>query len=203
MSAADSTDPGLQNLSPVELDAARGQLPEWARATPPRRAHMARVAALLEQWASELQLGQSEVLRWAAIGWLHDALRDADPRELRAVVRPEERELPGSILHGPAAAALLEGQVDQRCLRAIRYHTIGHPSLDRMGRALYLADFLEPGREFLPDWRVELRARMPGELDTVLMEVLATRIRHLLDSRKPISPETAAFWSQLATERLR
>jgi HD superfamily phosphohydrolase YqeK len=203
MSVADSTEPALDDLSQVELDAARGQLPDWARATPPRRAHMARVAALMEQWAAELELGPTENIRWASIGWLHDALRDADPRELRSVVHPEERDLPGAILHGPAAAALLEGEVDPRCLRAIRFHTIGHPSLDRMGRALYLADFLEPGRDFLPDWRVELRARMPGELDAVLMEVLATRIRHLLESRKPIRPETAAFWSQLATERLK
>jgi len=164
---------------------------------------MARVATLLESWAAELGLDETEMLRWAAVGWLHDALRDADPAELRRLVRAEERDLPGPILHGPAAAARLSGHVGHSTLQAIRYHTIGHPALDTMGRAVYLADFLDPGREFLLDWRAELRDRMPKELDGVLEEVVATRIRHLLDRRKPLRPETAAFWSALVTARSR
>jgi HD superfamily phosphohydrolase YqeK len=201
MSAADSTDPSRVELTEVEWEAARGQLPDWARATPLRREHMARVAALLESWAAELGVGETETLRWAAVGWLHDALRDADPSDLRRLVRAEERDLPGPILHGPAAASRLAGHVGHSTLQAIRYHTIGHPTLDTMGRALYLADFLEPDRDFLTEWRAELRSRMPGDLDRVLEEVVATRIRHLLERRKPIRPETAGFWSDLVNAR--
>jgi HD superfamily phosphohydrolase YqeK len=203
MSAADSTDASRVELTAVEWEAARGQLPDWAHATPTRRAHMVRVVALLESWAAQLGLGETETLRWAAVGWLHDALRDADPAELRRLVRAEERDLPGPILHGPAAAARLSGHVGHSTLQAIRYHTIGHPALDTMGRAVYLADFLEPGRDFLVDWRAELRDRMPGDLDGVLEEVVATRVRHLLELHKPIRPETAAFWSALVTRRSR
>jgi HD superfamily phosphohydrolase YqeK len=195
MSAVDSTDAELAGLTPTELAAARGELPDWSRASPKRREHMARVASLLEGWAHELGLGEEEALRWAAAGWLHDALRDADPGELAPLVRGAERDLPPKVLHGPAAATKLKGSVDSRMLQAIHYHTIGHPELDLLGRALYLADFLEPGRTFSPDWRAALRARVPAEMDDVLVEVVSARIRHLLDQRKAIRPETAAFWS--------
>jgi HD superfamily phosphohydrolase YqeK len=175
--------------------AARGELPDWAEISPGRRAHLARVAALLDTWARALNLPPAERERWVAAGWLHDCLRDADPQKLRTELPPPFREFPAPLLHGPAAAEWLQGDGDPELRDAIRYHTIGHPSFARLGCALYLADFLEPGRNFLADWRAALRARMPAEMNEVLLEVLATRIRHLLEVRKPIRPETAAFWS--------
>jgi HD superfamily phosphohydrolase YqeK len=197
MSAVDSTEP-FTDLRPAELEAARGNLPDWTRATPERRAHMGRVAALLEEWAHGLELSESEALRWAAAGWLHDTLRDADPADLIHQVDEEFRDLPGALLHGPAAARRLGSAVDPRVADAVRYHTIGHPRLDDLGRALYLADFLEPGRGALAAWRTELRSRMPAARDEVLVEVVAARIRHQLEKRQPIRPETAAFWSLIA-----
>lgn len=194
-----STDGGLTGLTPVELEAARGNLPAWARATPERREHMGRVAALLEEWAYAIELDETEVLRWAAAGWLHDVLRDADPAELIPDVAHSERDLPWKVLHGPAAAARLRGLVHPSVEAAIHYHTMGHPTLDRLGRAVYLADFLEPGRRFADDWRAVLRRRWPSESDEVLAEVIAARIRNLLETRKPIRPETAAFWSTTVT----
>ncbi|HUH14052.1 MAG TPA: hypothetical protein VMK65_13135, partial [Longimicrobiales bacterium] len=64
----------------------------------------------------------------------------------------------------------------------------------------YLADFLEPGRDFSVEWRASLRQRMPEELDAVLAEVLAARLGHLLEERRAIRPETLSFWNGLASE---
>jgi HD superfamily phosphohydrolase YqeK len=199
MSAADLSESDIEDLTPIELAAARGELPGWARAGTRRREHMGRVSALLEQWAHELRLGEAEVLRWAAVGWLHDVLRDEDHGVLIHEVGPKERDLPGPMLHGPAAANRLAGKADPRVLHAIRYHTIGHPSLDLLGRALYLADYLEPGRDFLPEWTEQLRRRMPHDLDEVLVEVLGQRIRRIIEVRKPLRGETSAFWSSLVS----
>jgi 2-amino-4-hydroxy-6-hydroxymethyldihydropteridine diphosphokinase len=199
MSGVDSTDVAAR-ATPVEKAAASGELPEWAVAGPGRRAHMERVADLLEQWADALGLDGDEVTRWRAVGFLHDALRDADPVSLVAEVNPADLDLPPRVLHGPAAARRLQGDVSPRLLMAIRYHTIGHPDLDDLGRALYLADFLEPGRSLLEDWRADLRSRMPHDRDAVLLEVLASRIRHLLDRRAPLRRETADFWTRVALE---
>ncbi|MBA4158626.1 MAG: HD domain-containing protein, partial [Gemmatimonadetes bacterium] len=159
--------------------AASGEIPEWAEASPRRRAHMARVAELMGEWADQLGCDEAERVRWLAVGRLHDALRDADPEALRSYVGPRFEALPGPLLHGPAAAARLAGLMDEDAVNAIRYHTIGHPDLALLGKALYLADFLEPDRDFSRQQRADLRGRMPQELEPVLADVVEARIRHL------------------------
>ena len=187
-------------LSPLVREAAEGRLPAWTVAKPKRREHMARVAALMRAWASALGLPADEVARWSAAGYLHDALRDAPADELRPHVPPEFRELPEKLLHGPAAAARLAGQADQEMLDAIRCHTLGCPRFGTLGRALYLADFLEPGRTFSPEWTESLRRRMPGEMGAVLREVVDARIGHVEENGGILHPETKAVHAQVEAE---
>jgi HD superfamily phosphohydrolase YqeK len=189
------------SLGPIVEAAANGNLPAWAEVRNKRRAHIARVAELLDSWATAISLPKLERDRWVAAGWLHDALRDASPAVLRKEVPAELQTLPDPILHGPAVAERLASDADDELRQAIRYHTVGHPSFGRLGRALFLADFLEPGRDFEREWRESLARRVPDEMDEVLREVLAARISHLLEDRKPIRPETAAFWSSLVERR--
>ena len=187
-------------LSPLVRDAAEGRLPAWVQAKPSRREHMARVAALMREWATALGLSADEVARWTAVGYLHDALRDGDPDELRPLVPAEFRELPGKLLHGPAAAERLDGDADDELLDAVRCHTLGCPRFRALGRALYLADFLEPGRTFAPEWTEQLRRRMPREMDAVLREVVEARIGHVMRSGGTVHPETKAFHAQVEGE---
>lgn len=183
--------------------AAEGVLPEWACVGPERLAHIERVADLMESWARDLRLDEGERARWRAAAYLHDALREVDPDELRAELPERYESLPGPVLHGPAAAERLrrEGVHDESLLRSVAYHTVGHPDLDRMGRGLYAADFLEPGRPFLNVWRAELRARMPDEVDEVTREILGARIRHLVDCGVRLLEPTVAFWNGVLDER--
>ena len=162
-------------------------LPGWAQVTPARRAHVERVVALLDEWAGAMRVLPAERGRWLRAGWLHDALRDAP--------------LKSPLAHGPAAAerAAQEGERDQGVLDAIRYHTIGYAGWDDVGRMLYLADFLEPGRDFDPDARRALAQRVPTERDAVLREVAHRRIDWVLRSAWPLPPETVAFWNALAS----
>ncbi len=182
-------------LHPVVRAAAGGTLPRWSVAVPERVEHMRRVAALLDGWARASGREESERARWRAAGMLHDVLRDADPEDLLPDVPEELRDLPPKLVHGPAAASRLraEGVADEGLLEAVAFHTIGKPGLARLGRMLYVADFLEPGRSFEPEWRAELRSRMPGELDDVLRAVVAARIDHLEAQGSRVRPETVAF----------
>jgi 2-amino-4-hydroxy-6-hydroxymethyldihydropteridine diphosphokinase len=163
---------------------------------------MGRVAGLLDAWAAGLGLGGAERVRWRAAGYLHDALRDERAEALRGHVPPSLRALPGALLHGPAAAERLRaaGVDDDGLLSAVAYHTIGDARLDTLGRALYAADFLEPGRSFLEEWRAGLRARMPGDFSAVLLEIARARIENLLARGTSVLPETTAFWNALVSE---
>ena len=126
-------------------------LPDWAVVTADRRAHIERVAGLLAQWATALTVSATEAERWRRAAWLHDALRDA----------PAATELD----HGPLCADRLarDGERDQGVLDAVRYHSLGYAGWDSVGRMLYLADYLEPGRRFDAPLRTALRERMPEE----------------------------------------
>lgn len=189
---------------PVVVRAAEGMLPAWARTSDARRRHVERVATLLDDWGRTLELPAAERARWRAAGVLHDALRDADPEELRGRVPPEMQVLPAFTLHGPAAAQRLwvDGVADGALLRAVSWHTLGHPDLDDLGRAVYAADFLEPGRDLLNDWREELRNRFPRDRAGVVRDILGARIRHLLEGGRPVRQETMAFWNSMAQESL-
>lgn len=184
--------------------AGEGAIPDWAHLRADRRAHIERVADLMGSWAAAAGLDETDQVRWRAAAYLHDALREVDPDTLRAILPERLRGLPGPVVHGPAAAERLraEGVRDESLLRAVAWHTLGHPDLDALGRSLYVADFLEPGRPFLQDWRTDLRTRMPHELDAVTHEVLASRIRHLVDCDVPLLEPTVAFWNALLRERM-
>jgi HD superfamily phosphohydrolase YqeK len=160
---------------------------------------MERVAALLAEWAAELELAPEDRQRWRAAGLLHDALRDAPPDELRPLVPAGLGQLSPGLLHGPAAAERLrqEGVDDEPLLRAVAFHTLGHPELDTLGRALFIADYIEPGRTYEPARLAVLRARMPAASQDVLREVLSARIARLLTEGRPIRSETTAFWNAL------
>lgn len=186
-------------LHPIVSAAADGRLPDWARVESGRLPHLERVAGLLARWADELGLEDDDRRRWVAAGWLHDALRDADP----VALADEAGEYPEKVRHGPAAAARLRtlGVEDEELLEAIAYHTLGRPGLRRLGRFLFMADYLEPGREFEGDKRDALRARLPEEEDIVLREVCARRIAWRLREARAIRRETIDFWNELVRGR--
>jgi HD superfamily phosphohydrolase YqeK len=173
-------------------------LPDWAVITAKRRKHIERVVATLVEWADALGVGARERRRWLRAAWMHDALKDAPRDLLRELARPFDG--PPSLWHGPAAAhrAELAGERDGGVLDAIRYHSVGFADWDRVGRMLYLADFLEAGRRRHDTRRAAQAARVPADPDGVLREVARDRIAHGIRKGWPLLAETVAFWNALA-----
>lgn len=172
-------------------------LPEWAIVTPRRRGHVERVVGVLDGWADRMALPEAERRAWADAGWWHDALRDADEDALRSMTG--DRSRPVGMLHGPAAADRLaaEGEARADVLDAIRWHTVGFSGWSRTGRALYMADFLEPGRGFMQADRAFLAATVPTAFDAVFRQVVRMRLEWVLREGKSIAPETVALWDRV------
>ena len=175
--------------------AAATDLPRWARVSEKRTAHIARVTELLERWAAQLRLRPDEARAWRDVGLWHDALRDADESELRPLVG--DPAMPAGLLHGPAAARRLaeEGETRQDVLEAVRWHTVGHPGWARLGRALYMADYLEPGRNFMRADRAFLASIVPSDFDGAFRQVVRTRLEWTLREGNAIFPETVELWN--------
>ena len=166
--------------------------------SPKRREHIGRVAALAERWAGQLGVGDAETARWRRAALLHDALKDATPDQLAGYT--PRGDWPDALWHGPAAAAAAEqhGERDRGVLDAVRYHSVGLARWDDVGKAVYLADYLEDGRGHARERRAALAARMPGDRAQVLIEVTADRLGWLLTKRQQIRQESWDFWNRIA-----
>lgn len=172
-------------------------LPPWAQVGEKRRAHIGRVTALLDRWAVQLRLAPDEAQAWHDVGRFHDALRDAPEAELRRL--GAGHELPLDVLHGPAAAAQLVslGESRQSVLDAVRWHTVGFAGWDRTGRALYMADFLEPGRNFMRADRAFLAEHLPHDFDGVFRQVVCMRLEWTLREGKALFPQAVDLWNSV------
>jgi len=179
------------------MNAAELELPAWGIASPKRRAHIARVIELALSWADAMRIEHAERAAWRDAARWHDALRDASESQLRAIV--PHLGWPASLLHGPAAATRLaeDGERRTSVLEAIFWHTVGNASWDRTGRALYLADFLEPGRTFEPKARARLAANVAGDFDDTFREVVTMRLGGRIASGEKLRAETVALWDSV------
>ncbi len=169
------------------------ELPAWAIVKPSRREHIGRVVALLQSWAVALRLAEEDARRWRRAGWLHDALRDAPEAEMRRWA--PDVEGPVELRHGPAAAARaeLEGERDADILSAARWHSVGWEGWGSTGRALYCADFLEPGRPFDRAERARLAREFPDDPGRVLRDVVIRRLAYAESQGWELPPESIAF----------
>lgn len=173
------------------------ELPPWAVVSTKRREHIGRVVSLLSAWSDAMHLAPTERQMWLDAGRWHDALRDADESVLRALTG--ERKLPAAMLHGPAAADRLadEGEGRREVLEAIRWHTVGCATWSRVGRALYMADFLEPGRSFMKLDRAYLAAAVPSTFDDTFRQVVRLRIEWTVREGRALGDETVTLWNSL------
>ena len=174
------------------------ELPAWAQITEKRRQHIQRVTTLLDEWAAKLSLPADEAIAWHDAGRLHDALRDA-PEDVLREMGGDSPEYPIEMLHGPAAAEQLarDGERRTELLDAVRYHTVGSAEWGRLGRALYMADYLEPGRKFSRADRAYLAAQAPYAFDATFRQVVRARLEWSLREGMRLYPEAVVLWNSV------
>ncbi len=162
-----------------------------------RYSHTVRVADTAERLARMHGLDPSRV-RLAAL--LHDAAREMEPDEfLRhaeewdlAVGEPE-RESP-KLLHAPVAAGLARrelGVEDEEVLAAIRAHTVGEPGMGPLALALYVADKIEPARDYPSVEKLRRLARK--DLREAATEALRRVVAHNEQRERPVHPSSRAM----------
>lgn len=123
--------------------------------TPERLAHVLGVEGLI------LHIAQREGLDLRAAGLaalLHDVAKPEAREEQRRLMLANRRYSPSAedldhpeMWHGLAAATVAEAEYgvdDEEILEAVSWHTTGRTDLRRLGLALYVADYLEPTRNY-------------------------------------------------------
>ena len=161
-----------------------------------RIAHTLRVARLAARLA---RAHGADPERARLAGLLHDLARLwPNERLLRACA---ERGLPVDaferanpiVLHARLGAELARetfGVEDEGVLAAIRKHTLGDPAMTPLDAVVYLADALEPGRDFAG--RAELAELAARDLAGAMRAVLASSLAYLRGRGLAPAPQTLA-----------
>ena len=157
-----------------------------------RYGHTLRVANTAEDLARAHGLDPGRA-RLAAL--LHDAARETPSEEFPGLaedlglpVGEAERESP-KLLHGPVAAELARQELsveDREVLDAIREHTTGRPGMGPLSLVLYVADKIEPARDYPSVENLRRLARR--DLRAAAAESLRRSIAHNEERGRPTHP---------------
>ncbi|MCI1882213.1 MAG: bis(5'-nucleosyl)-tetraphosphatase (symmetrical) YqeK [Sporolactobacillus sp.] len=141
-------------------------------------------------------------------GMLHDIAKYFSDRQLAEMIR-KRTDYPDDCLnysdklwHSPAGAIYVEetfGIVDPDILHAIRYHTTGRPQMSLLEKIIFLADYIEPGRD-IPAID-EVRRAAETDLNEACFLELQRTIIYLLQNRQRVYPLTFEAYNDFAKRK--
>lgn len=124
------------------------------------------------------------------IGLIHDAAKEKSDEEIIEICEKNNYELDEvsksspSILHGFAGRIIaneLMGITDEDSLNAIQYHTTGRKMMSDLEKIIYIADYIEPHRDF--PGVSELREAAFRNLDEALLLAFDSTIKLVVSRR--------------------
>ena len=133
----------------------------------------------------------------------HDYAKERPDEEFKMVIvrdgfDPELLNYNNAIWHGLVGASFVErelGIIDAEILHAIRVHTTGAAKMSLLDKIIYVADYIEPGRDF--PWVQDARAIAWADLDEAVAFETKHTLAHLLAQEQQIYPktiETYNYW---------
>lgn len=162
--------------------------------SPSRFEHSLNVARVAEKMAEIYNIDSKTAY---LTGLLHDYAKGISGKELLNIAEKEkligdkiERFVP-DLLHAPVGAHLIEKELsvkDEEILQAIRSHTLGTLKMSTLDKIIFLADMIEPGRDFPGLER--LRCLAENDLDQAMLFGLESTIRYCLDRKRILHPLT-------------
>lgn len=127
-------------------------------------------------------------------GLLHDYTKQKDN-----VLLAKKYRIPYLVektLHGHTAAAVLKEKgyiTDEDVLSAIRWHTTGRENMTLLEKIIYLADYIEPNRDF--DGVEKLRRLSFEDIDKAVLFGLQMSIGHILENKSLIDTDSVGAYN--------
>lgn len=141
-------------------------------------------------------------------GLLHDCAKYV-PND-KKIQKCEKRKIPISeceyknpdLLHAKLSAVYAKEKyeiTDKEILSAIACHTTGKPAMTTLEKIIYIADYIEPNRNLLPEMDI-IRKEAYTDLDICLLHILHNTMHYLGKKGSNIDPatkETFEFYNRL------
>ena len=141
-----------------------------------------------------------DVKKATIAGLLHDCAKciDSDKKlslceKYSMEVSDIERRNP-SLLHAKLGARLAKEKYDEKdedILNAIENHTTGRADMSILEKIIFVADYIEPGRNKAPDL-YEVRKMAFSDIDKALVKILQDTLAYLERKGEEIDPATRA-----------
>ncbi len=134
---------------------------------------------------------------------MHDITKGRKPEdqliicEKYGIVLDEIQKKEPSLLHALTGAALCADfyNMDSDACSAVRWHTTGRADMTALEKIIFLADMVEPSREF-PGVE-ELRALAYHDLDYALRVALASSMASVLKKGRLLHPDSVSAYNSL------
>lgn len=159
-----------------------------------RYQHSLRVAEVARRLAEQYRVDPGQAY---TTGLLHDYAKGLSGQQLLDLAEkydlinhPVDRLLP-DLLHGPVGACLVREELgieDEYMLSAIANHTLGALDMNPLEEIIFLADMIEPGRDYPGLER--LQCLTERSLEEGMLFGLETTIRYCLDQRRIVHPRS-------------
>ncbi|WP_018133583.1 bis(5'-nucleosyl)-tetraphosphatase (symmetrical) YqeK [Effusibacillus pohliae] len=134
--------------------------------------------------------------------WLHDYCREWPKEKLLQTAKQHSvNEMffeVTELLHGHIAAAIAPeefGIADEDVLNAVRFHTSGRPNMSLLEKVVFLADAIEPGRDYPAI--AEIRKLAEEDLHMALALSFDNTIEYLIRRQQPIFPLTVVARNEI------
>ncbi|MCT4632194.1 MAG: bis(5'-nucleosyl)-tetraphosphatase (symmetrical) YqeK [Firmicutes bacterium] len=137
--------------------------------------------------------GQKAILA----GYLHDYTKYMKKDEILEIVKREKIKLNEVekhnlfLVHGYTAAVVARDEFaisDEEVLDAIRYHTFGRVNMTILDMIMYVADAIEPEREY--DGIEQLRKLAKKDIEKAYLMALEHSIKYVIDKNQMIHPNS-------------
>jgi predicted HD superfamily hydrolase involved in NAD metabolism len=158
-------------------------------------------AALALAAANQVDLEQASV---AAL--VHDYTKNRSDDEFKQAIKqykldPDLLNWGNFIWHGVVGAEIIKTELkitDTAILNAVRRHTVGAKTMTTLDKVIYVADFVEPGRDF-PDVAMA-RAIAKSDLDQAVAFETKHTLSYLLNASQTIYPGAMDLYNQLVVK---
>jgi len=170
--------------------------------------HILRVADTARRLAADHGLDEERAYTAAL---LHDNARETPGHVLLAECRkrgisilPIDEVNPIPRLHGQLGAAIARERfaiTDPEILDAISSHTLGRVGMTPLEMVVFLADYMEPGRN-AHEGLAEVREAAPRDLALATRMAMDYTIRYLLDKRRSLHPQVVDARNWILTKAL-
>ena len=150
-------------------------------------------ASLAERYGADVKKAETA-------GLLHDCAKYIPVAEMEKICEKagipisETEKGSAALLHSKAGSVLAStkyGIDDPEITDAIRYHTTGRPDMTLLDKIIFIADYIEPGRDTAPNLdKIRAAAFQGSSINEALVMILRDTLNYLGKSGAAVDPMT-------------